>query len=249
MGPPESGTPDRLVLELGRLGSAPLPLVGGKALNLGRLANAGFPVPAGFCLTTAAYRMAVPSELEALAARLDSLPSRARRPGSRGSTRRRGAGQRESIRQRAPAGGCTAGKCPAGNCPARDCAACTGARRERRRSRPRWRLPSAGHTPPWATRPFPPAVHARLPGRPTTVRRPLLSARPPWRFGPPPGRGPALRELRRPTGFVPRVVGADAVVRQSGAAGPPSGRTVQSRTAPPTESAMATSASPSSSST
>ncbi|WP_104139797.1 PEP/pyruvate-binding domain-containing protein [Arthrobacter sp. ZGTC131] len=72
MGPPESGTAD-LVLELGRLGSAPLPLVGGKALNLGRLATAGFPVPAGFCLTTAAYRMAVPPELGELAARLDGL--------------------------------------------------------------------------------------------------------------------------------------------------------------------------------
>jgi phosphohistidine swiveling domain-containing protein len=72
MGPPESGTPD-LVLDLGRLDSGSLSLVGGKALNLGRLATAGFPVPAGFCLTTAAYRMAVPPELEALAARLDAL--------------------------------------------------------------------------------------------------------------------------------------------------------------------------------
>jgi rifampicin phosphotransferase len=30
--------------------------VGGKGLSLGRLAAAGLPVPAGFCVTTAAYR-------------------------------------------------------------------------------------------------------------------------------------------------------------------------------------------------
>lgn len=35
---------------------AALPLVGGKGANLARLARAGFPVPAGFLLTTAAYR-------------------------------------------------------------------------------------------------------------------------------------------------------------------------------------------------
>ncbi|KRE53205.1 pyruvate kinase [Arthrobacter sp. Soil736] len=81
MSPPESGTPDRLVLELGQLGSEPLTLVGGKALNLGRLADAGFPVPAGFCLTTAAYRMAVPPELDALAARLDGLAAGAAHTG------------------------------------------------------------------------------------------------------------------------------------------------------------------------
>ena len=63
---------DGLVLDLGRAGSAPLRLVGGKALNLGKLAAAGFPVPRGFCLTTDAYRLAVPAGLDALAARLDT---------------------------------------------------------------------------------------------------------------------------------------------------------------------------------
>lgn len=62
---------DSLVVDLGGLGSAPLPLVGGKALNLGRLVAAGLPVPRGFCLTTVAYSMAAPPELAALAARLD----------------------------------------------------------------------------------------------------------------------------------------------------------------------------------
>ena len=63
---------DGFVLDLGRAGSAPLRLVGGKALNLGKLAAAGFPVPRGFCLTTDAYRLAAPAGLDALAARLDS---------------------------------------------------------------------------------------------------------------------------------------------------------------------------------
>ncbi|WP_281450642.1 PEP/pyruvate-binding domain-containing protein [Paenarthrobacter nitroguajacolicus] len=36
-----------------------LPQVGGKAANLGELASAGLPVPAGFCLTTDAYRRAL----------------------------------------------------------------------------------------------------------------------------------------------------------------------------------------------
>lgn len=115
MSPPESGTPDRLVLELGRLGPGSLSLVGGKALNLGRLATSGFPVPAGFCLTTAAYRMAVPPELEALAARLDALaagaplgepatgsPSgkeTAQREGAQQETAPRESGERESAQR------------------------------------------------------------------------------------------------------------------------------------------------------
>jgi rifampicin phosphotransferase len=36
---------------------AALPLAGGKAANLGELTRAGFPVPAGFCVTTAAYEL------------------------------------------------------------------------------------------------------------------------------------------------------------------------------------------------
>jgi pyruvate,water dikinase len=69
---PDAAASDEFVLDLGRTGSAPLRLVGGKALNLGKLASAGFPVPQGFCLTTDAYRLAVPPALEALAARLDA---------------------------------------------------------------------------------------------------------------------------------------------------------------------------------
>ncbi|WP_433030934.1 PEP/pyruvate-binding domain-containing protein [Actinomycetospora sp. CA-053990] len=42
--------------------------VGGKAANLGALVRAGFAVPAGVCLTTAAYRQAVGSALDALLA-------------------------------------------------------------------------------------------------------------------------------------------------------------------------------------
>ncbi|MFF2243107.1 PEP/pyruvate-binding domain-containing protein [Arthrobacter sp. NPDC058130] len=72
MGSAESRAPESLVVDLSELGSAPLPLVGGKALNLGRLIAAGLPVPRGFCLTTAAYRKAAPAGLDALAARLDA---------------------------------------------------------------------------------------------------------------------------------------------------------------------------------
>ena len=44
-----------LVVPLERLDRASLPLAGGKAANLGELIHAGFAVPAGFCVTTAAY--------------------------------------------------------------------------------------------------------------------------------------------------------------------------------------------------
>lgn len=60
-----------LTVELAHAGTWPLFRVGGKALNLGKLAAAGLPVPPGFCLGTAAYLMAVPAELETLAAQLD----------------------------------------------------------------------------------------------------------------------------------------------------------------------------------
>ncbi len=75
MGSAEGRAPESLVVDLRELGSAPLPLVGGKAVNLGKLTAAGFPVPRGFCLTTVAYRKAAPPELEALAARLDAEQS------------------------------------------------------------------------------------------------------------------------------------------------------------------------------
>ena len=52
-----------LVLQLQGIRSGLLPQVGGKAANLGELVSAGFPVPNGFCLTTEAYRMAIPTGL------------------------------------------------------------------------------------------------------------------------------------------------------------------------------------------
>lgn len=77
--PPPGQAPDGLpaaplALDLKEAGSAPLGLVGGKALNLGRLLAAGFPVPSGFCLTTGAYELAAPAGLGAIAAQLDSPP-------------------------------------------------------------------------------------------------------------------------------------------------------------------------------
>jgi len=44
-----------LVVPLDTLDRTKLPVAGGKAANLGELIRAGFAVPAGFCLTTAAY--------------------------------------------------------------------------------------------------------------------------------------------------------------------------------------------------
>jgi phosphohistidine swiveling domain-containing protein len=70
-----TGAGEDLVVDLSRLASASLATVGGKALNLGRLVAAGFPVPPGFCLTTAAYRMAAPTGLDAITARLDGVGS------------------------------------------------------------------------------------------------------------------------------------------------------------------------------
>ena len=73
---PQAGSvaSDSLVVGLSELASGSLALVGGKALNLGKLIAAGFPVPPGFCLTTAAYRMAVPASLDGVASRLDGAP-------------------------------------------------------------------------------------------------------------------------------------------------------------------------------
>ena len=52
----ENGGPDP-ILPFGAIDGSMLPLVGGKAGNLGELVRAGFPVPAGFCVSTAAYEM------------------------------------------------------------------------------------------------------------------------------------------------------------------------------------------------
>nr|WP_310051689.1 PEP/pyruvate-binding domain-containing protein [Arthrobacter ginsengisoli] len=62
------------------VGAELLPDVGGKAANLGELMRAGLPVPAGFCLTTQAYRRATsPAGLDGVHADLaatapDDLP-------------------------------------------------------------------------------------------------------------------------------------------------------------------------------
>jgi pyruvate,water dikinase len=71
----------RLVLPLGALNRESLPLAGGKAANLGELIRAGFSVPAGFCVTTAAYADAAASAgLDAVigTAPADELAERAR---------------------------------------------------------------------------------------------------------------------------------------------------------------------------
>ena len=62
---------EQLVLALDQVGAGLLPDVGGKAANLGELRRAGLPVPAGFCLTTQAYRRATaPAGLEVVHADL-----------------------------------------------------------------------------------------------------------------------------------------------------------------------------------
>ena len=77
-----------LVLGLELLTKDMLPEAGGKAANLGELVRAGLPVPAGFCLTTHAYRRATASAgLEAIHAALsvtaaDDLPALAGLAGS-----------------------------------------------------------------------------------------------------------------------------------------------------------------------
>src|SRR5215210_3039048 len=50
----ENGDPV-LILPSSAIDSGALAVAGGKAANLGELVRAGFPVPAGFCITTAAY--------------------------------------------------------------------------------------------------------------------------------------------------------------------------------------------------
>ncbi len=52
-----------------------LPEVGGKGANLGEMNKAGFPVPAGFCITTSAYRdfIAASNEMDRFFDLLDQL--------------------------------------------------------------------------------------------------------------------------------------------------------------------------------
>ena len=48
------------VVPLHAIGRGDLALAGGKGANLGELVRAGFPVPAGFVVTTDAYRLVAP---------------------------------------------------------------------------------------------------------------------------------------------------------------------------------------------
>src|SRR5450755_4387051 len=66
---PEASNPEEdaipLVIPLSALHRSMLSVGGGKAANLGELIHAGFIVPAGFCITTAAYeRVAAQAHLD-----------------------------------------------------------------------------------------------------------------------------------------------------------------------------------------
>jgi pyruvate,water dikinase len=66
----------RVIVALDRVDGGALPLVGGKAANLGELIAAGLPVPAGFCVTTEAYRdVATAAELAGILDRLAATPA------------------------------------------------------------------------------------------------------------------------------------------------------------------------------
>src|SRR5215207_9201290 len=67
---PVTGTTG-LTLRFGDIDRTALPIAGGKAANLGELTRAGLPVPAGFCVTTAAYELV--AEGASLAPILDAL--------------------------------------------------------------------------------------------------------------------------------------------------------------------------------
>lgn len=64
-----------MILPFENIRAADLPLVGGKGANLGELMHAGFPIPAGFCVTTAAFAQFIAAcpEANALYAQLDTV--------------------------------------------------------------------------------------------------------------------------------------------------------------------------------
>src|SRR3989440_5179171 len=65
-----------LVVPLETLDRTSLPVAGGKAANLGELIRAGFAVPAGFCVTTAAYaRMSARAGLDTYLSGLEATES------------------------------------------------------------------------------------------------------------------------------------------------------------------------------
>ncbi len=64
-----------LVVPLETLDRTSLPVAGGKAANLGELIRAGFTVPAGFCVTTAAYvRVSATASLDTYLSGLEAVP-------------------------------------------------------------------------------------------------------------------------------------------------------------------------------
>jgi rifampicin phosphotransferase len=72
---PVPDQPAEYVISLERVSAADRALVGGKAASLGEMRRAGLPVPAGFCVTTAAYRrfVAAAGLEEGLAAELAAM--------------------------------------------------------------------------------------------------------------------------------------------------------------------------------
>src|ERR1700726_2266505 len=64
---------EAFVVGLEHLNGKQIPIAGGKAANLGELLQAGFSVPAGFCITTAAYKQ-VSGMLTPLLAELSRVP-------------------------------------------------------------------------------------------------------------------------------------------------------------------------------
>src|SRR6184192_328328 len=63
-----------LVVPLEALDRTSLPVAGGKAANLGELIHAGFTVPAGFCVTTAAYaRVSAQAQLDTYLSELETV--------------------------------------------------------------------------------------------------------------------------------------------------------------------------------
>ena len=73
MNEPENGDP-RLTLPFTAIDRGALAVAGGKAANLGELVRAEFPVPAGFCVTTAAYELVAANAGQVAAVILEPIP-------------------------------------------------------------------------------------------------------------------------------------------------------------------------------
>ena len=75
-----------LLVDFSDIDSTMINAVGGKALNLGIMSSARLPVPAGFCVTTAAYRLVIADRLDDLMGKLADATG----PWRRGCRRRGG---------------------------------------------------------------------------------------------------------------------------------------------------------------